>query len=212
MKLKKLLFIGLTSLLFLGCGDDTPKPEKEEVKLTKEETKQDKIQEVKESQDDVPYWIEDPTSLDNLSALGKALKTTGGSRFQQTEAVAGARDDLRKIIKDKVSNGVLKSFEKFLKEIDKDDDFEKNQLVEVAEKVGTHVSLQVISGTKKKAIWFDKKENFYVLVSIDSKIVKELAYDGIRMILRTHKDLYSIFREKNGRKFLKEELEKTIYN
>ena len=215
MKIRQLLFVGVTILLVIGCGDDAPKPMKEDKKLTKiikEETKQEQIKEVKEREDNVPYWISDPTSLDHLSALGKALKTTGGSKFQQTEAVAGARDDLRKIIKVKVSNSVKNSLMKFLKKIDKDDDFKKEEIVKISEKVGTHVSLQVISGTKKKAIWFDRKENLYVLVSIDSNIIKELTYDGFRMVLRSNKELFQLYREKDGREFLKAELEKKIYN
>lgn len=208
MKIKNLLLISLTALFFLGCsGSDAPSPNGEE-----EEKLKDSDYIAKEAAD-TPYWIKDPKSLDGLAALGRALKTTGGSKFQQTEAVARARESLRDLVNEKVSKSVKESLAVLIEEADLDEDvFTVEEIEAVSKKIGVHVSLQVISGSKKKAIWFDSKENLYVLVSIDEDIVKKLTLDGTRMILRTKKDLYKEYRKNGGREILKRVLEKEIYN
>ena len=200
-KMKNFILSLIIGTLFLGCT----------VKNSSLENSTNKaIKELSDTSENIPHWLKDTNSLDALGAIGSAYKTTGGSKFQQTEAMANGRDILRDKIKRKVSTVIEKLLEELL--VDSEMKLSKVEILEIAEKIGTHISLQSISGSKKRAVWFDKKENLYVMVTIDALIIKELTVTGTRVLLSNYRDLYTLFKREKGREILIGILDKEIYN
>ncbi len=194
-------FLVLISFFFIGCSDNS-----QSISPNLEEQTAENIALL----ENAPKWVKDPNALDGLGAIGSAFKTTGGSKIQQTEAMANGRDYLREKIKKKVSLAVKNSLESVYKKADKE--LESAKLASLSEKIGTHISLQSINRSFKKAVWFDVKENLYILVSIDAEIVKKFAMTGTRILLSNDREIFATFENNDGKEILQIYLEKLVSN
>lgn len=146
-----------------------------------------------------PDWIK--VSENNfLAAYGSAYKTTGGVKFQQTEATANGKEALRKKIKIKISQ-ILQASLKTLS-LKSGKVIEEDLIKNFSERIAVHVSLQSINSSEKKAVWFDEKENLYILMAIDPEIIKKLTILGTKTLLRGDKELFDLYNLNMGENIL----------
>ncbi|QCT95109.1 hypothetical protein FE773_07870 [Caminibacter mediatlanticus TB-2] len=121
-----------------------------------------------------PSWICRPEDTkEYITAVGSAEKTNLGFSFQQTEAVAAARDALARRISVKVKN-IFKRYES--------NTGVKGNLV--SEKVVTNVSKQLsnltLNDSKILNTWQSKNGTLYVLVGMPKANIKKAFYQSIK--------------------------------
>ena len=141
-----------------------------------------------------PNWLCDPFIEGGLGAVGSAPKSPLGRSFQQTEAMANARDALARELGTKVKN-MFKNFAQTT-------GVGENQSVEkVATNVSKQISSQNIEGARQKGRWVAPDGTLYLHVVLDPQgvaIFKEEAKKVVKTSLRNDEALYQQFVAKRG--------------
>lgn len=153
-----------------------------------------------------PNWLCDPFIEGGLGAVGTAPKNPLGRGFQQTEAMAAARDSLARELGTKVKN-MFKSFAQST-------GVGENQSVEkVATNVSKQISNQNIEGARQKGRWTSPDGTLFIHVVLDPEGVanfKEEAKKVVRTSLKNDEALYQQFLAKRGMDELDAEIDKEL--
>ncbi len=153
-----------------------------------------------------PDWLCDPTMEGGLAAIGSAPKSPLGRGFQQTEAMADARDALARQLGTKVKN----MFKKFARTTG----IGESQSVEkVATSVSKQIASQDIEGARQIGRWVGPDGTLYLRVVLDPtsiETVKADAKDAIQTSLKNNDALYQQFVAKKGFEELDSELDKEL--
>jgi len=153
-----------------------------------------------------PDWLCNPTMEGGLAAVGSAPKNPLGRGFQQTEAMADARDALARQLGTKVKN----MFKKFARTTG----IGESQSVEkVATSVSKQITSQNIDGARQVGRWVAPDGTLYLRVVLDPasiETVKEDAKATIKTSLKNDEALYQQFVAKKGFEELDSELDKEL--
>ncbi len=177
--------------------------------LTKKEV--EKYQEQQENPDkcyeggiEAPKWICDPYVEGGLGAVGSAQANPLGRNFQQTEAMANARDSLARELGTKVKN----MFKNFAQTTGVGED-------QTVEKVATNASKQIanqnIEGARQKNRWIAPDGTLFIHVVLDPKGVEDFkakAKNTVKSSLRNEQALYQQFVAKKSMEELDAEIDK----
>jgi len=190
----KLTGVAIAGLLMLtGCGNN-PQPN---IKLTN----QCIIDGAK-----APKWV--CNNVDNnttIYASGSAEKSPLGFHFEQTEAMANARDRLSRRLSLKVENMLKKYYSST-----------GTGKAQTGERVVTDVSKQLskntINGSKLITTWVSPKGTVFVLIGID----RNAAINGVKSAVKTtfHNDkaLWQEFKAKKAQEELDAQIDKEFNN
>ena len=153
---------------------------------------------------DLPAWVLVPPE-GGICAVGSAKVGAAGMGFARTEAAAGARDEIARILNVRVKN----MFKNFTETTGVGDD-------QTVDKVTTNVSKQLakvdLSGSVVKKAYLDKANNeLYVLVAVQPEVVKSVA-DTMRQAavtsFKNDRALWQKFQAKKGHEELESQIEK----
>jgi len=153
-----------------------------------------------------PNWICDPFIEGGLGAIGSAPKNPLGRGFQQTEAMADARDSLARELGTKVKN-MFKSFAQSTG-VGEDQSIEK-----VATNVSKQIASQNLEGARQKGRWISPDGTLFVHVVLDPQGVatfKEEAKTIVKTSLKNDSALYQQFLAKRGMEELDAEIDKEL--
>jgi len=155
-----------------------------------------------------PNWLCDPFMEGGLGAIGSAPKNPLGRGFQQTEAMADARDSLSRELGTKVKN-MFKSFAQTTGV------GEQQSVEKVATNVSKQISSQNIEGARQKGRWISPDGTLFVHVVLDPQGVatfKEEAKTIVKTSLKNDSALYQQFLAKRGMDELDAEIDKELGN
>ena len=123
---------------------------------------------------DVPPWVNDPTSEGKYlyAAYGVAEKALSGEQLQRQNAMTDARKQIAAIIKTKIE-AVFKSWTREGGEITSQDN--KQMAMTMVEDVSRAVTNQVLEGSVQRARWIDGATGkYYAWVYIDPAQVEAM--------------------------------------
>jgi len=192
MKTKLALLSTATILSLSGCfgGNDTPVS----APIVSDSAPQQDPNACYEGDRLAPSWLCDPFIEGGLGAVGSAPTSPLGRSFQQTEAMANARDALARELGTKVKN-MFKNFAQTT-------GVGENQSVEkVATNVSKQISSQNIEGARQKGRWVGPDGTLFLHVVLDPQgvaIFKEEAKKVVKTSLRNDEALYQQFVAKRG--------------
>jgi ribosomal protein S20 len=201
MKLKSSLvgFSLVTLLALTGC---TSQPSAEEVAASGSQDPNVCY----EGGVEAPNWLCDPTIEGGMGAVGSAPKTPLGRGFQQTEAMANARDQLAREMGTKVKN-MFKSFAQST-------GVGENQSIEkVATNVSKQVSKQNIVGAVQKNRWQSPDGTLFLHVALEKDAIQSFVEETkniVKTSLRNDEALYQQFQAKKAMEELEKEIEKEM--
>jgi len=175
--------LGVCAMLTINCGT-TKEVKIEEPKLAKEFAH-------------APKWVLNPSVEKGLVAAGSARIGKAGMQFARTEAMANARDELARMLSVKVKN-MVKNFAQ-VTGIGDDETVDR-----VSSQVSKQVTFEVLTGSRQKDLWISPGGDLYMLVVIDSNIVKETVKENVKTSYKNDEALWQLFQAKQGH----EELEK----
>jgi len=186
--------LGVSIILFTGCGNNNPQP-------------QQSFQCQIEGQN-APAWVCDGgASMEGGifavgSAVGSAEKSPLGISFQRQEAMANARDALAREIEVKVKN----MFKSYMSSTGIGD----NQTAErVATSVSKQLSKQVLRGSKLLKTWMSKNGTMYVLVGMtDTNKLKNELKKAAKTTFKNNEALWQEFKAKRAQQELDSEIDK----
>jgi len=144
-----------------------------------------------------PDWLCNPTMEGGLAAVGSAPKNPLGRGFQQTEAMADARDALARQLGTKVKN----MFKKFVRTTGVG---ESQTIEKVATNVSKQIASQDIEGARQVGRWVGPDGTLYLRVVLDPasiEAVKSDAKNAIKTSLKNNEALYQQFVAKKGSHF-----------
>ncbi len=153
--------------------------------------------------EDAPSWVLDGGASveEGSAAVGSAKISKAGMNFTRTEALAYARDELAKQLGVKVKN-MVKNFTQSTG-IGDDETVDK-----VSSQVSTQVTNETISGSRQKDIWISPSKDLYVLVYIDSEILKASVKNSVQTSMKNEAALWQQFQAKKAYDDLDKEIEK----
>ncbi len=183
----------LLSVMFSGCGSETPKPA---VKAQAD---------FKCQQDGVlaPSFTCDPHADGFVTALGIAKMNAGGDKsFQRSEAMATARDALARQIEVKVSN-LFKNY-KGTTGSGADATFDK-----ATSDVSKQLASQTLTGSKQIGMsWRNPKtKELFILVGVGTPNLEKKIDKSIKTSFKNDHAMYQKFLAKQANGELKQELE-----
>jgi hypothetical protein len=154
-----------------------------------------------------PDWMCDPFVDGGLAAVGSAPVNPLGKSFQQTEAMANARDALARELGTKVKN--------MFKQFAQSTGVGENQSVEkVATNVSKQISSQNIEGARQRGRWINPEDKtLYIHVVMDPTYVasfKEEAKKVVKTSLKNDEALYQQFLAKRAMDELDAEIDKEL--
>jgi hypothetical protein len=153
-----------------------------------------------------PQWVCDPFVEGGMFAVGSAPANPLGKGFQQTEAMANARDSLARELGTKVSN--------MFKQFAQSTGVGENQTVEkVATNVSKQIASQNIEGARQKNRWTSPDGTLYIHVVMDPTSVatfKEEAKAVVKTSMKNDEALYQQFVAKRGFDELDAAIEKEL--
>jgi len=155
----------------------------------------------------IPEWIDNPDSIEGISAVGEAAVGAAGWGFAKTEATANARDAISRQLNIKVKNMIS--------------NFTQTTGVGTAQtvdKVTKNVSKQLakvdLSGSKVAKTYRDREYNvMYVLVKLDPSTVanvQKVAKDAAISSYKNDKALYQQFMDKKAGEALDAQIDKEM--
>ncbi len=193
---KVILMLGILTIspiIIIGCG--TAKKEIKEI------TVQEQSRNISSELANAPKWVLDPSIEKGLGAVGSAKIGKAGMQFARTEALANGRDDLARMINVKVSN-MIKNFCQAIGVGD-------NQTVDkTCSQVSKQVASEVLSGSRQKEMWMSPSGEVYVLMIIDTNLIKQVVKDGIESSYKNDAVLWQQFQAKNAHEELDKEVDK----
>jgi len=200
------LFSTATLLILSGCTTSGDAPS-DIPGLTKKEAEKYLEQDPEKCYEGgvvAPNWICDPYVEGGLGAVGSAQANPLGRNFQQTEAMANARDSLARELGTKVKN-MFKNFAQTTG-VGEDQTVEK-----VAANASKQIANQNIEGARQKNRWIAPDGTLFVHVILDPKGVEEFkakAKNSVKTSLRNEQALYQQFVAKKAMEELDNEIDK----
>jgi len=192
---KTILILGVSSLLFIGCGAD-PKPQLPKAKKIAKDTY------VNPELQGAPKWVLMPQVKGYIAEMGSAPANMGNDiSFQREEAMADARSNIARQIKTKV-NTMFKSY-KGVTGGGKDATFDKS-----SESVSKQIASQMLEGTVVKDTWISRSNTLYILMILDTKNVVSAMNDAMSTSFKNDKAMYQKFLASKAQDELTQELEK----
>ncbi|MFH1961572.1 MAG: LPP20 family lipoprotein [bacterium] len=191
---KAILMIGILAIspmMIIGCG------------ATKKEIKETKVQEQGMAKEfaNAPGWVLNPSVEKGLAAVGIAKAGPAGMQFARTEALSNGRDELVRIMSVKVSN-MVKNFSQVTgvgnaQAVDK-----------VASQVSKQIAAEVLNGSRQKDMWVSPSGDIYILMIVDTSLIKQAVKDGIESSCKNDAALWQQFQAKNAHEELNKEVDK----
>ncbi|MBU1599183.1 LPP20 family lipoprotein [bacterium] len=191
---RTILILGIltiSSMMIIGCGGAI------------KETKGTKVQEkglVKEF-DKAPGWVLNPSVEKDLAAVGSAKVGKVGMQFARTEALANGRDELARIMSVKVSN-MVKNFAQVTGLGD------SQAADKVSSQVSKQVASEVLSGSRQKDMWISPSGDVYILVVVDTSLIKQVVKDSVQSSYKNDEALSQQWQAKNAQDELNKEVDK----
>ncbi|MFH1096397.1 MAG: LPP20 family lipoprotein [Candidatus Desantisbacteria bacterium] len=192
---KVLLMLGILTIspmIIIGCG------------ATKKEIKeQPKVQEKGLAKEfaNAPEWVLNPSVEKGLAAIGSVKMGNAGMQFARTEALANGRDELVRIMSVKVSN-MVKNFSQAT-------GLGNSQTVDkVSSQVSKQIASEVLSGSRQKDMWVSPSGDVYILVIVDTSLIKQTVKDSIESSYKNDAALGQQFQAKNAHEELNKEVDK----
>ncbi len=191
---KVILMLGIliiSPIIIIGCG------------ATKKEIKETKVQEQGLAKEfaNAPKWVLDSSAEKGLIAVGSAKVGKAGMQFARTEALANGRDELARIISVKVSN--------MTKNFGQTTGIGDNQTVDkVSSQVSKQIASEVLNGSRQKEMWVSSIGDVYILVIVDTSLIKQMVKDGIESSYKNDVALWQQFQAKNAHEELDKEIDK----
>ncbi len=138
--------------------------------------------------DGAPSWVIDGGANEaGIAAVGSANIGGAGLQFARTEASANARDELARQVSVKVQN-MVKNFAQTTG-IGDDETVDK-----VASQVSRQVADETLVGSKQQSSWISKKQNIFILISIDSESVKDAVSNSVTTSYKNEQALWQQFQ------------------
>ncbi|MFA9373270.1 LPP20 family lipoprotein [Poseidonibacter sp.] len=145
-----------------------------------------------------PQWVLSPFVEGAIADMGSAKRNAGNDfSFQREEAVADARNNLARQLDTKVSN-MIKTYKASTSET-----YDKS-----IESVSKQIASQTLVGSKATKMWRSKTGTLYVLVVLNSEIVKDQMDKAIKTSFKNDKAMYQKFLASKAQGELDKELEK----
>ena len=191
---RTILMLGIltiSSMMIMGCGGAI------------KETKETKVQEKGLTKEfaDAPKWVLNPSVEQGLAAVGSAKVGKVGMQFARTEALANGRDELARMMSVKVSN-MVKNFAQVTGLGD-------SQTVDrVSGQVSKQVTSEVLSGSRQKDMWISPIGDVYILVVVDTSLIKQTVKDSVSSSYKNDAALAQQFQAKNAQDELNKEVDK----
>ena len=137
-----------------------------------------------------PVWLKGAKNLRGYWAIGIAYKSTGGARFQQTEATVKAKDALREKVLVRVSRAVRNTLFAFS---------EDNRTAEkLAFRTAQEVSTQVVTENIREAMYWDPQQTLFLLSRIPTEHVNRSTEETLPLILREKPELLDAYTTGEG--------------
>lgn len=153
--------------------------------------------------ENAPEWVLSGPAEGEVSAVGSATIGKAGDQFARNEALAQARSELAKQISLKVKD----LFNNFTQQTGIGSEQTSDKMVK---QITKQVTNETLSGSKLKEIWISPSKKMYVLVAIDSALVKQSVREGLRTSYQNDEARWQEFQAKNGNAELDREIEKTF--
>ena len=194
---KVFLMLGILTIspmMIIGCGTT-----KNEIMEVKEIKVQEKGQ-AKEF-DNAPVWVLNPSVEKGLAAVGSAKIGNAGMQFARTEALSNGRDEIVRIMSVKVSN-MIKNFSQATglgnaQTVDK-----------VSDQVSKQIASEVLSGSRQKDMWVSPSGDVYILVIVDTSLIKQTVKDSIESSYKNDAALSQQWNAKNAQDELNKEVDR----
>lgn len=138
-----------------------------------------------------PNWVINGGAEGGLSGVGAAKIGKAGINFARTEALAGGRDEIARVLSVKVNN----MFKQFTQTTGLGD----NETVDkVTANVSKQVASQMISGSKQIGSWISTCNEMYVLVGVDAALAQQAIKEQSLSSLKNEQALWQQFQAKNA--------------
>lgn len=138
-----------------------------------------------------PNWVINGGAEGGLSGVGAAKIGKAGVNFARTEALAGGRDEIARVLSVKVNN----MFKQFTQTTGIGD----NETVDkVTANVSKQVASQMISGSKQIGSWVSPCNEMYVLVGVDAALAQQAIKEQSLSSLKNEQALWQQFQAKNA--------------
>lgn len=175
----------IAATIFTGCSN-------------KQAEKVEKATYIDAEFDGAPQWVLSPLVEGSIANMGSAKRNAGNDfSFQREEAVADGRNNLTRQLSIKVSN-MIKTFKTSTSET-----YDKS-----IESVSKQVASKTLLGSKATKMWRSKTGTLYVLVVLNSEIVKDQMEQAIKTSFKNDKAMYQKFLASKAQGELDKELEK----